>query len=779
MAATAAARMEIAPSGGASPPGGRLRQRLTGLTLLQRLLVMEALIFLVAFFGVLSMIEWYADGLTKRIDTERFLLTRAFADEVDHSLRHGFEELDAAAALLSEGPGVSSSLDRLVREGLFSGGVLLLDTDGRVVDSDAGRTALRGLRLPSETIPTAASAVGGVAWGIRLENDATYVALSVPAEIPAAGHRIVGLISSESGMVADTFARAVSITATAHAELVDGQGKAMFSTEPGHSLRTSDHPSFYVRWVAESLAPGTYRIDHEEAERERHVMAFVPLESLPWVFALGGTERDAYAPVRTLWEAFYSLTTVAGVLTVAMTMVGAPRLTQPVRELSEAAREVAAGSLETPIAVGSGGEIGELARSVETMRRSLYDWGVTLDQRVVDRTREIEERNLELAASAEVARIAGSTFEVEPMLRLAADYIERAFEADGVVVYLPARGRRAAVRVTSARLRDEADPGTPERCEACLAGGGGGVKFLPPGDGRLPACLGGTEVMVETFAVRSPPPGDSAQTGSLCLLFSEGHTGYHPAVATLQLLASALSFGVRNSDLYQDIRQREAQARLLVGKVLTAQEEERQRVARELHDDAGQALASLMFGIDALDRLGPDRGAARVEQLASLRTITKEAIDSLRRTIFALRPPALDDLGLEAAIMRYADLHARPAGIAVSISGAVDAHRLGPDGEVALFRVIQESLNNVVRHSGATAAQISLRQQPDGAIEVHVRDNGRGFDLDAARRADAVGIYGMEERAEMLGGYLTVVSAPGAGTVVNAVFPAAAEPAGG
>lgn len=775
--AAMAARMTAGTSDDASQPHGRLSQRLARLTLLQRLLVMDALIFLVAFFGVLSMIEWYAAGLAKRIDTERFLLARAFGGEIDHALGHGYEELNLTATLLEQKKtDMAASLERLASEGLFFGGVLLLDADGRVVDSDAEHTALRRRQLSAETVPAQAKVPGGTGWGVRLQNGGAYIVLSVPAESSGSGHRLAGLIPTDSGRVADTLARAVSIAATGHAELVDAQAKAMFSTEPDHSLGTSDHPSFYARRAAESLPPGTYRIDHEEeAERERHVMGFAPIESLPWVFALGGTERDTYASVRTLWEVFYSLMAVAGVLTVAMTVVGAPRLTQPVRELSEAARKVAGGSLETPIAVGSGGEIGELASSVETMRRSLYDWGVTLDQRVVERTKEIEDRNLELAASVEVARIAGSTFEVDPMLRLAADYIEEAFEADGVVIYLPGLGRRPALRISSAGLRANGDAGSPERCEACLAGGTIGVTTLSPGDGRLPPCLDAAEVLVETFVVRSPIPGDSEQSGSLCLLFGSRERGHRPAVATLQLLASSLSFGVRNSDFYQDVRQREAQARLLVGKVLTAQEEERQRVARELHDDAGQALASLMFGIDALDRTGPGRGTDRAEQLASLRTITKEAIDSLRRTIFALRPPALDDLGLEAAIMRYADLHARPAGVTVSISGAVDAHRLGPDGEVALFRVIQESLNNVVRHSGATAAQISLRQQPDGTIEVHVRDNGRGFDPSAARRADAVGIYGMAERAEMLGGHLTVVSAPGEGTAVNVVFPAATD----
>ncbi len=771
MAATAA-RVSAGTPEGVTQPHGRLSRRLARFTLLQRLLVMDALIFLVAFFGVLSMIEWYAGGLTKRIDTQRFLLTRAFAGEVDHALGHGYEELAVTTTLFAQQGELAGSLDRLANDGLFSGGVFLLNASGTVAASDAGHAAQRGRQLPAETVPAQARIAGAAGWGVRLDGGATYVALSVPAQSSGPGYHLVGLISAESGRIADTLGRAVSVAATAHAELVDAQGKAMFSTEPEHALRTSDHPSFYARRVAESLAPGTYRIDHEEGnERDRHVMGFVPLESVPWTFALGGTERDTYGPVRTLWEAFYSLTAVAGVLTVAMTLVGAPRLTQPVRELSEAARKVAGGSLVTPIAVGSGGEIGELASSVETMRRSLYDWGVTLDQRVVERTKEIEDRNLELAASVEVARIAGSTFEVDPMLRLAADYIEEAFDADGVVIYLPALGHRPALRVSSAGLRARGDDGTPDRCEACLAGGTVGATTLTSGDRRLPPCLGAAEVLVETFAVRSPVPGDREQSGSLCLLFSSQEQGHRPAMATLQLLASSLSFGVRNSDFYQDVRQREAQARLLVGKVLTAQEEERQRVARELHDDAGQALASLMFGIDALDRAGP----ARAEQLASLRTITKEAIDSLRRTIFALRPPALDDLGLEAAIMRYADLHARPAGVTVSISGSVDAHSLGPDGEVALFRVIQESLNNVVRHSGATAAQISLRQHPDGAIEVHVRDNGRGFDPSAARRSDAVGIYGMAERAEMLGGQLTVVSAPGEGTVVNAVFPVASD----
>lgn len=779
MAATAAARMEIAAAEDTLPLRRRLRQRLAELTLLQRLFLVEILIFTIAFLSVLSLVQWYASNLATRIDTERFHLARAFAGEVDHLLDHGFEELNATVALVGEGQNLSVALERLAHEGIFSGGAVLLDADGLVIGSDSQRIALDGLRLSRETIPVRAPGGQREAWGVRLENGSTYVALAVPATSSGTNQRIAGLIPSDRGVVSDTFVRALAIADTAHAELVDGQGLALFSTEPGHNLRTSDHPSFYLRRTAESLPPATYRVDHEEgAEGGRHAMAFIPLDSLPLVFAVGGTEQDTYAPVGTLWKAFYLLTAVVGASAAAVTLTGASRLTRPVRELRDAAHRVAEGSLETPIAVGSGGEIGELARSVETMRRSLYDWGTTLDQRVVERTREIEGRNLELAASVEVARIVGSTFDVESMLRLTTNYIEQIFEADGVVVNLPARGRHPAIRVSSTRMGGDSDPGTPERCEACLAGGSGALK-LYPGDERLPPCLGACDVWIETFTIDSQTPDANNQIGSLCLIFGDGHTAHRPASTTLQLLVSSLAFGVRNSDLYQDVRQREAQARLLVGKVLTAQEEERQRVARELHDDAGQALASLMFGIDALDRSGPGRGAERAEQLASLRTITKEAIDSLRRTIFALRPPALDDLGLEAAIVRYADLHARPAGISVSISGTVDAHRLGPDGEVALFRVIQESLNNVVRHSGATAAQISLREQPDGAIEVHVRDNGRGFDPGAARRAGAVGIYGMAERAEMLGGHLTVVSAPGEGTVVEAVFPAATNPSVG
>jgi len=187
-----------------------------------------------------------------------------------------------------------------------------------------------------------------------------FGALAVPAGSSRADQRIASLIPSDSGGIADTFVRAVDIAETGHAELVDDQGKALFSTELGHNLQTSDHPSFYTRRVAESLGSGTYRVSHEDGdERGHHVMAFVQLESLPLIFALGGTEQETYAPVGTLWRAFYALAAMAGVIAVAVTLTGAPRLTRPVRELSDAARRVAGGSLETPITVGSGGEIGD------------------------------------------------------------------------------------------------------------------------------------------------------------------------------------------------------------------------------------------------------------------------------------------------------------------------------------------------------------------------------------------------------------------------------------
>ncbi|HVC32244.1 MAG TPA: histidine kinase, partial [Chloroflexota bacterium] len=219
--------------------------------------------------------------------------------------------------------------------------------------------------------------------------------------------------------------------------------------------------------------------------------------------------------------------------------------------------------------------------------------------------------------------------------------------------------------------------------------------------------------------------------------------------------------------LYESLRQQEAQRQALLGRILTAQEDERQRISRELHDSIGQAFWALTLNLERLQRLDGCPPALQGE-LASLQKLAAESLSDLRRLTVALRPAALDDLGLVPAIRRYAELYLGDAGIAFEIADHGSEGRLDPFRETVVYRVVQEAINNVARHSGATEARIELRRV-DNTLSATVTDNGRGFDRTI--REPGVGLQGMAERALLVGGKLEVDSAPGRGTVVGLTIP--------
>jgi PAS domain S-box-containing protein len=225
-------------------------------------------------------------------------------------------------------------------------------------------------------------------------------------------------------------------------------------------------------------------------------------------------------------------------------------------------------------------------------------------------------------------------------------------------------------------------------------------------------------------------------------------------------------------DITERKRAAEARARLLE-QVLAAQEEERCRIARDLHDGTGQSLTSLLFGLRALEK-APDLAAART-YAAELRRLTTEAIEEVRRMARGLRPSVLDDLGLVAALDRYVSDFAQAYGMAIEVRAPdLDCRRLPATAETALYRIVQEALTNVARHSRAKSVRIVIECDPS-TIRATVEDDGVGFDRDALLRSpDArkhLGLTGMEERAALLNGAVTIESRPGAGTVVRVHVP--------
>ncbi len=202
---------------------------------------------------------------------------------------------------------------------------------------------------------------------------------------------------------------------------------------------------------------------------------------------------------------------------------------------------------------------------------------------------------------------------------------------------------------------------------------------------------------------------------------------------------------------------------------LRASEEERQRIARELHDDTAQRLATLILRVRMLAE--ESDGLSRARLLEEVRAEIIEAADGVKRMSRGLRPPELEELGLELAVRAHARTLLESGVFRVDTDlGPVDDH-LDVTSKLAVYRIIQEAISNARRHSGADRAMVRLGVE-DGYVIAEIRDDGAGFALGSARDGDrGLGLVGMEERATMIGGRITVDSAHGGGTRVRVEVP--------
>lgn len=240
-----------------------------------------------------------------------------------------------------------------------------------------------------------------------------------------------------------------------------------------------------------------------------------------------------------------------------------------------------------------------------------------------------------------------------------------------------------------------------------------------------------------------------------------------------QLKKSLNEIEQAKSKLEQTVVERTQRLSELLGKVIGAQEGERQRLAREIHDEQSQVLGALLVMLDRVSRL---LGAASSEvrgEIEQARDMVRHLLEETRRLIYDLRPSVLDDMGLEAAIRWCVETHLESKGIEVTIQSSLSVRRLTGIVEVALFRVAQEAVVNIERHSRARHAGILLEQQ-DSTLHMRVWDDGEGFvpgHKENAPQTSGLGLQGMEERVRLIGGNIDILSTPGEGTTIEVEVP--------
>jgi len=243
-----------------------------------------------------------------------------------------------------------------------------------------------------------------------------------------------------------------------------------------------------------------------------------------------------------------------------------------------------------------------------------------------------------------------------------------------------------------------------------------------------------------------------------------GHRGIRVPEVTDDPQIEELSKSLNSMLNTMDMQRKKAAA-----SVIKAQEEERKRIARELHDETSQSLTGLVIGIRMVQEIVPDSMDDVRERLENINDLAHATLNEVHTMAVRLRPSVLDDLGLAAALRSYAKEFSANTAIAVETQLLGMGPRLTPELETVLYRVVQEALTNVARHSGATRCRVSLRRK-ESVIQGTIEDNGQGFDSQSVMMSDekgrGLGLHGMKERIELVGGSLEFDSRPKDGTKI-------------
>ena len=229
-----------------------------------------------------------------------------------------------------------------------------------------------------------------------------------------------------------------------------------------------------------------------------------------------------------------------------------------------------------------------------------------------------------------------------------------------------------------------------------------------------------------------------------------------------------------SSELLKKSRELQEELRLLSRQLLSAQEEERKKISRELHDVIAQTLTGINVRLAALKTDSTVSSKELQTRITSTQRLVEKSVDIVHRFARELRPSVLDDLGLIPALESYLTGYMKDTGIRVTLKAFASIEQAGGNTRTVLYRIAQEALTNVARHAQASKAEVSI-QNPDGGICMEVTDNGCGFAVEgkgSAKKNNRLGLLGMRERVEMIGGTFSVESAPGNGTTIRVEIPA-------
>lgn len=739
---------------------------------------------------------------TEQGTQHRVALARTAAVHLDFILEQAATMIrlsgqELAAALQSrDQEAVRVSLrDAAHRMATVADGILLFDSSGLLLQSEPSDLSFS---YPSIGPGAFAALASGGAMAVDWVRTPLGAVALVVVPLPGSGEADGGYLAAAvdfSGQAVGHWLRQLALGRSGRVDIVDGDGVVLTTTDEQDAPSAESHAGYFAGLMAERRATVSTCYDcHTTSQgqaRSREVMAYAPLRVADWGVVLRQSEDEVLEPTHRLQRQVLVLGGVSLLVALLMVWLTTRSVVGPIRALTQSARRIADGHLGEAVAVHGSDEVGELARTLDHMRarlqRSIEEikaGAAELESRVRERTAELERsegellrRNRELSTLNSIAVALNQSLDLESILNVALLNALRLTGMDAGAIYLLDEHTGELELAAHHGLSREAAQVAANlglSASLCAAAAQAGEPILVEDTHRYARGAKGvlrSEKM--RCMVRVPFKSTRGLLGTMCLGSGTSRGFSKAEMDLLTSVSNQIAVAVQNARLYEELQRKERMRGELLLKVITAQEAERKRIARELHDQTSQALAALAVAVETAAGQAAEGGDV-VESLARMKSLAVDTLEEIHRLIFDLRPTLLDDLGLIAALRWYAETRLGEVGIKVRLEVVGEETRLAPQIETALYRVVQEAVTNVANHSGAQSFTVTLVLKPD-RLQLSMVDDGWGFDMaELARSRDqkrGLGLMGMKERVELLGGSFSIYSELGGGTKITVEVP--------
>jgi signal transduction histidine kinase len=458
------------------------------------------------------------------------------------------------------------------------------------------------------------------------------------------------------------------------------------------------------------------------------------------------------------------VTILSATLSVFISLFLSHILSRQILTLREMAQKVASGQLDARAKVWARDEIGQLAIAINTMTDHL-----------VSTQKDLVRTNRRLDAINQIALASDEQAEIHDVLYILLQKILAEVHLDTGWVYLLDPERRqfhlaswAGVPEDIGEILLHQDHASPCACQRCILDSTEEAKI----DIRIcERLINFTDTGAMKCHLTIPLEARGQMLGVINLLCAKETVLSRDNMELLTSISAQISEVVANAWLRLKLKEKEFARQALLESLVRAQEEERRRLARELHDGAGQTLTSLLVRLKTLEKKNSSSNLAPA--LEGMQEIVSQTIEQIRTLSYRLRPAALEEFGLSTALETLIQETAQNSGLIALCECSLGNCKPSEEIEVTLYRITQEGLTNVLRHACATEVRLELKQIEDG-IQLCIKDDGIGFDpthLPGKPGKRHLGLVSMRERAEMLGGTLDVYTAPHQGTNIQVFIP--------